>query len=694
MRSHSTTLAGLGVLLLPVVWSACSASTYEVSELQDAGAQDAGAVGDPDFPVTGIGSNALGVTGIEPASGPFAGGTAVVVRGSGFVEGAEVFIGGRRAEPVTTVVSGKGRIELIVPAGDVGAADVSVEIDDKRVTLRDAFLYNALQITPDRGSVAGGTLIEVTVSGGTFDDTTVVEIDGRRCGEPRVVSPTRVRCKTPKHLEGRVSVTATGAGEVSERFEAKDAFEFVDFADTDRGGLSGGPIAGTLDVTVLDAAAGFRLPGAFVLVGNDAAGPHQGLTDERGSITFSATDLRGPVTVHAALECYERSSIVSFDASSATLFLMPILDFECMSDAEPGNGHGVLGSFVAGELVFPGADEFEINAWDIVPKPRAGEVRVAYVYTTQTSVDDDNPPTDVEGAMARLEEGSATRGKRGFEYRIFARPAGLAVYAVAGIERTRDGDFTPYVMGVARNVVTSPGDETLGVDIEMEITLDRQLSITLDGVPKAVQGQPNEYRVRALVDLGGEGLIVPQTERGLMASLASPTLGAFRFLGQPAFVGSLADASYEIAAGYYTRGAEVPYTELRRVGVQPSAASIPLSGFLAIPTLVTPAPGAALPADRTLRFEIQGKAPDLFVVEILGGDGNPAWFQILPGTAREVPIPDLSAIAAQTDIAAGNVVWQVSALSVDDFAYDAFQYSQLSERYVTASAAHASVMRR
>jgi hypothetical protein len=445
---------------------------------------------------------------------------------------------------------------------------------------------------------------------------------------------------------------------------------------------------------VLDAAAGLRLPGAFVLVGHDPAGLHQGLTDERGSITFSDAKLRGPVTVHAALDCYERSSIVSFDARGVTLFMAPILDFACMSDPNPGGGHGTLGSFVAGELVFPGSDEFLINAWDSLPKPLSGELRVAYVFTTQPSADDDNPPAQVEGAMARIEEKTARRGVRGYEYRIFARPAGLAVFAVAGLERTRDGKFTPYIMGVARSVVTSPGEETAGVDIDMDNTLDRQLALTLDGMPKAAGGAPNEYRVRALVDLGGEGLIVPQTGRGLMASVASPTLGALRLLGQPAFVGSLSDASYDVLAGFYTVDANVPSTEIRRLGVRQLSAPVGLSGFLGIPKALAPAPGASLPADRTLRFALVGVEPDLFVVEIIGGDGNPAWLQVLPGGAREVPVPDLTAIEAVGDIAAGQITWQVRGVSVDDFVYDRFQYRQVSDRYITASAANAFVMRR
>jgi hypothetical protein len=69
------------------------------------------------------------------------------------------------------------------------------------------------------------------------------------------------------------------------------------------------------------------------------------------------------------------------------------------------------------------------------------------------------------------------------------------------------------------------------------------------------------------------------------------------------------------------------------------------------------------------------------VVEIVGGDGLPAWTQIVPGTLTRSTIPDFSKVKGLKDIAAGVIVWSVRAIRIDDFVYDAFKYNQLSPRF-------------
>jgi hypothetical protein len=122
-----------------------------------------------------------------------------------------------------------------------------------------------------------------------------------------------------------------------------------------------------------------------------------------------------------------------------------------------------------------------------------------------------------------------------------------------------------------------------------------------------------------------------------------------------------------------------------------------LDGFLGIPQGTAPSSGAAIPKDRTLRFELKGPAPDLIRVELIGGDGNPAWSLVLPGSARSATIPDLSQPSKLPDIAAGSITWTVTAAKVDGlgaYVFNQFQYSDLSPRRLSHSAANAFVMRR
>jgi hypothetical protein len=650
---------------------------------------NAGAAGSglPSFPITGINSNLLTVTGVEPGSGPFSGGTTAVVRGSGFADDATVRVGDMVVLPTQISRDGTNRISIVVPAGTVGPADVTVTQGDNTVTLTGGYVYNGLSVSPGKGAAAGGSLVEITLSGATFGDDSVVAFDGQACSELDVDAPQHATCKTPPHDPATVDVTASKSGSASPVAIGRQSYEYAETLDAANGGLSGGAIAGTINITVLsDGGTGNVIPQTLIMVGNDPRTALHGYTNQRGSITFSKAGLVGPVTVHASAKCFERTSIVDLDATDVTLFLSPSLDPSCAAPGDLSPGAKQLASTVSGQLVFPGVQEFDINSWSIVPAPKDGEMRVAYVYTTRASLDVRNPePDGVDGEIARIVEDTAVTGTHGYVYRISARPGGLAVYALAGIERNDDHTFTPYVMGIAHNVVTSPGQENHDVDLSMTITLDRELDVTLSGLSQPSADGPNEYRARAYVDLGGEGLIVRDVNGVSFDTLINHSAGApFRFIGQPAFVEGLANASYYVIAGFYTPDTDIPFTSQKRTGVRQSDTPLAFTNFLGIPNATAPALGAAIPDDRILRFSVDGTAdPDLITVELADGSGFPVWSFIVPGNEREVPIPDLSQLKGETDIATGFIQWEVTAAKIDDFSYNQFQYTYLSSRYWT-----------
>lgn len=680
-------LVGLGVL--GAAGCGGSGGAIDVPELGD-GAPTAGgnAGGAPDAPPgdfpDAIDFTTLVVTGVEPASGPFTGGNRAVVRGSGFTDRAVAYVGGRSVQPVDTVRLDANSLSIVVPAGEVGPADVSVEVDEQTATRDDAYTYNALRLDPTEGSVAGGTSIAITITDHTFDENTVIEFGGTACSGLEIVTPREARCKAPAGTIGSVDVVAKWPDAGKEPVVAVGAYQYLDLTDTARGGFGGGPIDGTINVTVVDSEMGFVVEGAYVLVGEDLDTALQGFTNERGQITLSEQGLTGPVDVHVAAECFERASFVGFDRSDVTVFLRPLLDPSCGEPgASPSSGRAAAGSVISGELIFPGSDEFAINAWDVVPPPRADELRVAYVYTTQSRLDRPNPNPDVGGAIARIVESGAERGLLGYPYRIFARPAGLAVYALSGLERTTTGEFTPYVMGVARNVITAPGEETAGIDIVMNLPLDRELEVELTTIPEGTARGPDEFRVQAHVDLGGEGVIVRNVRGQTFDVKTSFTAGApFRFFAQPPLSGILADARHLVVAGWYLLdGDDVPpYTEVRRRGVAQGTEAERIDDLLDFPQALAPADGETLPADRVLRWSVDGPSPDLFVISIVGGDGFPAWTQIVPGSLRESPLPDLSTIEGIGDIAGGFLPWTLRAVKMEGFDYGAFHYGFLSDR--------------
>lgn len=687
-------------LPLFLVLAACGGDQIDTASLEDV--PDAGEDGGvaPDGSVPNVGGRAkLTVTGISPDSGPFSGGNAAVVRGSGFTDEALVKVGGRLVQPADTLRIDRNSLSIVLPAGDVGSADVTVIEGDEEATRPDAYLYNPLLIEPIEGSVAGGTSVVITARGATFAAGVTVEFGDAECTDVRLITPSSLRCKTPAGSIGQVDVTVRieGQGDIP-TLVARDAFEYLDFTNATTGGLSGGPIEGTVNVTVIDADRGVVLPGVFVLIGDDVSSPYQNLTDEHGQVTFSDEGLEGPLTIHAALKCYERISFVAFDARNVTIELTALMDPTCFPPGEPipGGGRGTAGSMISGELVFPGANEFWVNGWDFVPEPRDNEQRVAYVYTTRARIDQENPDPSLSDGVARIVENETPLGDHGYPYRIFARPAGLAVYAIAGLERRDTGELTPYAMGVTRDLVTAPGEELPEVDIHMTLALDRMLDVDVDELPEPTPRGPVELRVQAHIDLGGEGVIVREISGARFDMQASLTGGGiFPFYAQPALHEELTNASYELVAGYYTTEGDQdpPLTMTRRHGVVQASVPELVSDLLAIPIAIEPEEGALLSDERVLRWELPGRQPDFFIVSLSAG-ASFAWQQLVPGTQSESVIPDLSSIPELGDAAPGTIVWSVHAVRMPDFVFNELKLDTIAPRLFSHLSANQFTLRR
>ncbi len=647
-----------------------------------------------------IGRNDLSLDRLVPDHGSYLGGSRAVLRGSGFDDRTQVTIGGRAVQPADHELIDSRRLAVIVPAGEVGPADVVVAREGvEPITLEDGYTYDALSIDPPRGATAGGTLVTIEAStsiGAPFEEGETVVLGRTECEDVEIVSTTRVTCRTPPSSAGYVDVIVRRAADGSE-IRAVEAYQYYDSTDPVNGGLGGGPIAGSINVTAIDARTSLPVADAFAFVGDAPAldGSLMGVTDALGQVTLSTEDLAGPVTIQIAKHCYERTSIVAFDASNVTVFMEPWLDLDCamgMGMGGPtGPSRGRNGSFIQGELIWRGPNEFGPNPWDNIPEPRAGWQRVAYVYTTIASMTSSNPDPWLGGARQRvLEQDGSVTGVLGYPYSIFARPAGLAVYAIAGLENPAQGRFVPYVMGVARSVLAGPGEVVSGVDVVMDIPLDHDLDVEIGALPSAVRDGPRTVRVQAMIDLGGEGLVSRIVGGENFDVLRSQDRRRdHRFVGQPAFGGTLADARYRIVASWLTAEAGTlscanvgfPCTAVVANGVIAVDDVVALPEFLSIPEPVTPRWGERLGPDRVLRWTDEGPAPDYYLVRVVGADRNPYAQMFVRGDVHEVPFPDLSPIPGLEDIVPGYFTWRVTAIRIPGFDFDTFSYAHLNQRY-------------
>lgn len=700
MKTSMRRALGLGlVLLLPLLGGAVAGcSEHQTIDLPEAGMNDMGPGedGGMTFADSGIGFSDLQILRLVPDHGPFTGGNVAILRGSGFTDTAQVTFGTHMVQPADHTLIDARRLQVVVPAGSVGPVDVSIQVGTTTFTLPHGYTYDAISVDPDRGSVAGGTFVNVIGSGTAFATGDQVLFGRTPATDVTVVSPERITCRTPPMSAGTVDVTVVAAADGTET-TAVQAYDYYDTADPVSGGLGGGPANGVINVTVIDAMSGAPVPDAFVIVDQDLSTPYQGLTDSMGQISFSGSDLVGQHTVHVSKHCYERTSFVAFDAQDVTAFLVPWQDPMCGMGSPSGGGRGRNAAFIEGDLLFPGPNEFGSNSWDILPHPRDGWERVAYVYTTQTDIDQNslgadshpNPDPGLGGAMPRVTETpTVPDGHVGYPYRILARPAGLAVFALAGLENTATGQFIPYVMGVARNVLVGPGETATGVNIHMNIPLDHDLTARLGALPARVNDEPDRFYLRAVMDLGGEGVIVRQVNGTDFDTIERrDATSDFRFVAEPALEDTLSDGRFSLIAAYTSAYNQPPYTVVLPRGITAVDEVVQLPDFLGVPNATAPANGEHIPADRVLRWDQTGGAPaDFHLILMIGGDGNPAWRMFVRGDQHEAPIPDLSTIPGIEDISSGSLFWVVYSITVPGLDFDELTYNYLNEGYWSAYA--------
>ncbi|KAM3595703.1 uncharacterized protein V6R79_001361 [Siganus canaliculatus] len=146
------------------------------------------------------------VTGVSPDSvGSVV--TAVVISGSGF---------GSRADGVAVMAAGTdlnvtavsdGSISLHAAPLPVGNHPVTVIVRSKGLASGSISLSSEARasLSPDVGSVAGGTVLQITGNGFAPGNTSVT-LDGQPCDLEEVLQ-SRVRCLTPPHAAGQVTVS-------------------------------------------------------------------------------------------------------------------------------------------------------------------------------------------------------------------------------------------------------------------------------------------------------------------------------------------------------------------------------------------------------------------------------------------------------------------------------------------------------
>ena len=192
----------------------------------------------------------LTVETLDPATGPAAGGTPVIIGGTGFTESCEVFFAGRKASSTTYL--DPFSMQTVSPPGDCGPVPVHVLCDEETGQLKEAYFYQGLpaieSLWPAVVPEAGGTWVDLVGGNLTPGMTISVGLAEVPWYDKVFLAPGHVRFKVPPGPTGPATIsleTVCGSGAWEDRLvyagEAPpDEVELFGVVPSSRPACSGG----------------------------------------------------------------------------------------------------------------------------------------------------------------------------------------------------------------------------------------------------------------------------------------------------------------------------------------------------------------------------------------------------------------------------------------------------------------------
>ncbi|MSP74330.1 MAG: hypothetical protein EXR76_19540 [Myxococcales bacterium] len=621
----------------------------------------------------------FGVLGVVPRRVSAEGGDTIVVGGSGFDPATTVEIEG--AALACTLLN-PAVIECRTGAHATGFVDVTVVSGPNRAELPRALeYYDRVEVRilrPDRGAMAGGTLVEVVGVGFTPD--MLLTLDGEPFDLFEFVDAQHIFAFTPQGRPGLASLTASTPADQTALPEAYEYFDPTSWF----GGVWGLPIDGALNVVVLDAYSGDPIPLATIMAvpvslpmpGNE---PEilTGLTDEFGQVVLSSKTLSPPQNVTAAAAEHEVTTVEGVMTENVTIYMVPF---------DPPSGGGgdpraeTPNSAIAGNLTGLAALE----------KPLDPDLMLAaFVTTTHSSQTNRRAnPWPGEGGLL-LEDGP---------FDIISRPGELAVIATGGIIRRadyedfRDGRIgfwdlhetvVPLAMGFQRFISISPGVRVEGLEVVLDRPMEVVSPVTLVGPSGGVPGAPDQFEAWPFLDFGAEGYWeIDDRALGDTPALLLRHLPDIRDWD--------ADISYDwIALAHANSDTwySDPYT-VTTERTRDVTEGVNIGPFVPVALPVSPLSMGTLDLDNVIEWSLapgfadEPMPPHATVLSIESEQGLPLWTYITPPGTTSVRLPVLPDEVLPAGLTAeGRMVLTIVPLGLDGgLNYEDFTYEDLGFR--------------
>jgi hypothetical protein len=498
------------------------------------------------------------------------------------------------------------------------------------------------------------------VLGSGFGESTVVKFGQFNAKDVKFVDPHTITCRTPKSSVGVVDVRVERLGQND---VLPGGFSFFDPRSIS-GGLSGGPLVGTLNITVLEStqgAYGTPVPNATVMLGLDATTPFQGMTDTRGQITFSDPSLVKAQTVTVFKDFFESVTVTGVNAENLTVFV-----------ARTGGGEGSPGFPPPGPP--PSTIAGRVTGFKS-PRPLLqGETLEARVFVAQLSLYG-GPPF---GGLPDKSREKWRVVQDGGDFLVYTGAGLRAVYAVLGI--VRGPSFEPVAMGVKRGITTSPDNPATGKDIVLDMALDLAVPITIDS-PLTFEGplglpEPGFNSIYAWLELGAEGFIPNPNNWGAGLAPATSVSSASANLTFPSF--PRLDGSNFIFLNESAGSLSYPVSYYFRRQPGNLAQGVTIGPMLPAPNLTAPLAGFTGTISWTMA---PGPVPNLHSIQILRPTlaGNvTVWSMVLPGTETQVVVPQFAVDKLNREEAGNQLFVVIYSSRAPNFAYNQWTYDTLS----------------
>lgn len=655
------------------------------------------------------------ISEVTPAVGPMAGGTAVTVHGTSLTGVDGVWFD---ALPATAVqVVDDSTIKAITPPGSPGPVTVRIRRGPLEAKLKNAFVYEAgkiqlLAVDPDGGPMGGGTVVSIYGTDLPKDARIFFGLEESLAVEwisPALVRASSVGAEVPTTVD--VVLAAADGGSIS---ELPNAYTYYNPASA-QGGTWGAPVAGTLNVTVMDLFRQEGVQGAYVVLGSDPSTPYQGYTDWLGQITFNGPDLQGGQAASAWHPEYSGSSIIEFDAENVTILLFPkvppsaggggggqalnlpgvvsghvsvyekylipppgtcegkkdpsgVLCQPCASSAECGDEQNQCTLMLNGQSYCTtpcGAGAECPSGWACMAPglgeskrcmPVAGQLRIV-CGTTMSDVLTPTPDPGV-GKVADI-NGNFT---------IQTRTGPLVVVCRAELFDESTGGTVSLSMGASQSFFVEPAEHITGIDVPLDVPTNRDVLVQMDYPPSRLMELPL-HRLRTLLDFGEAGVLE------LHRSEITPGEGSLTLDRLPKVLNaSLAGVSYLVIGGAFSNPSWTDWW---------NASAIPLSATIQreLPDLA--ARNLYVPGDSGWKADPSGVGPvlalwavspdDVYAVgrdglivrrvngtwELQGGPVKTAWLDVWARSASEVWAIGVSGAVIRSD---GNAWKQIAAV--------------------------------